>query len=345
MGIRKEVRSLSAEQRKAFTDALLMLKKQGRYDEYVHSHHAVMVPTVDPTEPPSPDYRNGAHRGPSFLPWHREFLMQVETDLQKINSAITIPFWNWTLDSKLPDPHKSPVWNDDFMGGNGVESDDWKVGTGPFAYAAGDWPIPEHHDGPALLRRFGSAVANLPTPDDVALAMAEFVYDTPPYNSSPFTLGFRNRLEGWVTQRGDPRIKFPGSQLHNRVHLWVGGSMMPMTSPNDPVFFLHHCYIDKTWADWQTKQDDGWKESGYPGSAPRYNPISGGPQGHNVTDVLKPWKHTIKDVLDVSTLGYSYEKAANQEHIFALTMALKPPSLFAAAPPSLAPGRSPFWAD
>jgi len=63
MGVRVEVRSLSADQRKAFTDALLAVKKQGRYDEYVHWHHAVMVPTADPTEPANPDYRNGAHRG------------------------------------------------------------------------------------------------------------------------------------------------------------------------------------------------------------------------------------------------------------------------------------------
>ena len=51
--------------------------------------------------------------------------------------------------------------------------------------------------------------------------------------------------------RGDSRVKTVGSQLHNRVHLWVGGNMAPMTSPNDPVFFLHHCFVDKAWADWQ----------------------------------------------------------------------------------------------
>ncbi len=342
MGVRVEVRSLSADQRKAFTDALLAVKKQGRYDEYVHWHHAVMVPTVDPTEPANPDYRNGAHRGPAFLPWHREFLMQVEADLQKVNSAITIPFWNWSIDSKLDDPHTSPIWTNDFMGGNGVEADGWRVGNGPFAYAAGNWPIPVLHGGPALLRRFGFDVPRLPSPEDVALAMAESFYDTPPYNSSPFTLGFRNRMEGWITQRGDGRVKFPGSQLHNRVHLWVGGSMTPMTSPNDPIFFLHHCFIDKLWADWQKQQDKDWKESGYPGTAPRYNPVSGGPQGHNVPDVLKPWTHTIADVLDISTLSYSYEEAANAAHIAALAAALKPPSPFAIRP---GPARSPFWAD
>ena len=35
--------------------------------------------------------------------------------------------------------------------------------------------------------------------------------------------------------------------MHNLVHRWVGGSMGPGTSPNDPVFFLHHCNVDRIW--------------------------------------------------------------------------------------------------
>jgi Common central domain of tyrosinase len=52
------------------------------------------------------------------------------------------------------------------------------------------------------------------------------------------------RLEGW---QPDP----PG--LHNRVHVFVGGDMAPASSPNDPVFFLNHCNVDRLWAAWQNK--------------------------------------------------------------------------------------------
>src|ERR1700680_5054871 len=207
MLVRREIRSLGNEDRKSFIEALLALKKAGRYDQYVHWHHAVMVPTIDPTEPATPDYRNGAHRGPAFLPWHREFLLQVEADLQKINSAITVPYWDWTVDAKLDDPHASQIWSPEYLGGNGVEADSWRVGTGPFANSTGNWPIPINHGGPALLRRFGFDIPTLPTAEDVALPIAETVYDAPPHNSGPFTLGFRNRIEGWVTQRGDARVK------------------------------------------------------------------------------------------------------------------------------------------
>ncbi len=60
MGLRREIRSLSRDERRAFVEALLSLKKSGRYDQYVHWHHSVMIPTLLPTEPPNPDYRNGA---------------------------------------------------------------------------------------------------------------------------------------------------------------------------------------------------------------------------------------------------------------------------------------------
>ncbi|MCI0458471.1 MAG: tyrosinase family protein [Gemmataceae bacterium] len=346
MIVRKTVQSLNREEKKAFTDALLVLKKKGRYDEYVHWHHAVMVPTVLPYEPRDALYRNGAHRGPSFLPWHREFLMQVEADLRAIKPSISIPYWDWTEDAALPDPNTAPVWGDDLMGGNGVEADGWQVGNGPFAYKTGNWPIPVEHDGPALTRRFGNWLPDfkLPTKEDLALAMGEIFYDTPHYNSSPFTLGFRNRLEGWVTTRGDSRVKTPGSQLHNRVHLWVGGrwtengqekvgSMVPMTSPNDPVFFLHHCFVDKVWADWQAAQAQT-----NPSASPHYAPETGGPAGHNLDDQLKPWKRTIRDVLDIAKLGYSYEHTAADERLKALAAAVRPRSPFEAP-------RSPFEAE
>src|SRR5262245_6885275 len=85
MRVRKNALSLSRDEKAAYVQALLRLKKEGRYDEYVHWHHHVMNPTVLPHEPRDSYYRNGAHRGPAFLPWHREFLMQVEDDLQRID--------------------------------------------------------------------------------------------------------------------------------------------------------------------------------------------------------------------------------------------------------------------
>ena len=103
--------------------------------------------------------------------------------------------------------------------------------------------------------------------------------------------------------------------------------MAPMTSPNEPTFFLHHCFIDKIWADWQAAQ-----KIANPDGSPHYAPIENGPPGHNYNDVLKPWTRRVRDVMDISALGYSYEA---------------PPAVvaldFVATP--FAAERSPFWAD
>ena len=42
---------------------------------------------------------------------------------------------------------------------------------------------------------------------------------------------------------------------HNKAHEWVGGMMVILSSaPKDPVFFLHHAYIDYVWEMFRQKQ-------------------------------------------------------------------------------------------
>lgn len=59
--IRKEYRTLTDEERKRFHEALIKLKKSGEYDKLALIHGKAAV-------------SGGAHSGPAFLPWHREFL-------------------------------------------------------------------------------------------------------------------------------------------------------------------------------------------------------------------------------------------------------------------------------
>jgi Common central domain of tyrosinase len=263
--VRKSVRSLSADERVRYVNAVKTLKSQGKYDTYVETHQNAM----------------GAHRGPAFLPWHREFLLRFERDLQQAmgDGNFGLPYWDWAYDSGLPDPTSGAVWGTDLLGGTGNP-----VASGPFA----SWPT---WPSGTLNRAFASAVPTLPTQQDVAGALGVTVYDSQPWDTTS-NPSFRNQLEGWIN----------GPQLHNRVHLWVGGSMLPMTSPNDPVFFLHHCNIDRIWAQWQARHPDA------------YLPVSGGPTGHNLNDPMSPWDGsggggqtvTPADVLDYGALGYTY---------------------------------------
>ncbi|MNY35622.1 O-aminophenol oxidase [compost metagenome] len=80
--------------------------------------------------------------------------------------------------------------------------------------------------------------------------------------------------------------------------------MIRMTSPDDPVFFVHHCFIDKVWAQWQAKQ-----ALRAPDGEPYYWPERDGPPGHNFADMLTfgdnaPKK--ISELMSISALEYEY---------------------------------------
>lgn len=288
MTCRKNVNTLTPAEKENYIKAVKALKASGKYDQYVKWHTDAGMHSTPPEVPPG--VRNAAHRGPAFFPWHREFILRFERDLQAEVPGVSLPYWDWAEDAALPNPESAPVWGDDLMGGNGDPGNGNLVKTGPFAYNPADpntWTIVDEGGNPAggLQREFGVNIATLPAQADVSGALAEVPYDSPPWDTSS-NPSFRNRLEGWIA----------GPQLHNRVHVWVGGSMLPMTSPNDPVFFLHHCNVDRLWAEWQAQ---------HPGEG--YLPAAGGPEGHNLNDPMYPWDTTPADVLNHRELGYLYD--------------------------------------
>ncbi|MFI2781013.1 tyrosinase family protein [Streptomyces sp. ALB3] len=232
---RKNQRDLTRTEKKRLVDAILELKRSGRYDEFVALHRQYYV--MDSENRPRP-----AHMTPSFFPWHRQYLLEFEGALRAVDSRVSLPYWDWTRDNTAT----ASLWADDFLGGNGRPGDR-QVMTGAFAYRQGNWRIRAGvTDDPFLRRNFGrpSAPVTLPGPAEVDRALRDPVYDAAPWNSVS-TTGFRNRIEGWGIRGGR------GVANHNRVHRWVGGSMAGAASPDDPVFWLHHAFIDLLWARWQ----------------------------------------------------------------------------------------------
>jgi tyrosinase len=220
------------------------------YDIFVIWHYNAMM-TLTP--PSSTSGRNAAHSGPAFLPWHRWMLVLLEHHLQRVlnDPNFGLPYWDWAADGELsPDQQMTAqIWADNCMGGSGSP-----VTTGPFA--EGSWQINiEQGFAPGsfspilvptnrgLERTLGSDVNTLPTRSEVRsvvhLNEPNIVYDAFPWNRNSDE--FRNGLEGWPN----------GPTMHNRIHVWIGGDMGPSTSPNDPVFYLNHCNVDRIWAGWQ----------------------------------------------------------------------------------------------
>lgn len=206
------------------------------YDFFVFWHHRAMMFFT----PPSQNSRNAAHEGPSFLPWHRYMLLMFEFNLRTVinDDAFRLPYWDWAADSALSNPAGSALWSDSLLGQ--FERPEWRVRLGPNPRQRN----PRVIDRP-LRRAIGSSPnGRLGRRDELrALVRDELIYDTPGYDR--VSGGLRNRLEGWI-----------GVGLHNLVHVWIGGDMEESTSPNDPVFFLHHANVDRIWGAWQARHLD-----------------------------------------------------------------------------------------
>ena len=72
MNVRRNIYSLSATDLADWQAAVNAAKADGSYDDFiVRHHHSMMTPTLMAGETGDHNTRNVAHRGPSFLPWHR----------------------------------------------------------------------------------------------------------------------------------------------------------------------------------------------------------------------------------------------------------------------------------
>lgn len=266
MYVRKNAASLTVDEWMRFLKAIVVLKHTyppgstvNIYDQFVAIHLGV----TDLISGPQAGI-NGAHIGPAFLPWHHEYIKRFENALQAVDPSVSLPYWNWGLGAAS---ETTVLFQDFTMGPAGTGgASGFEVTSGYFAGTPNifnplGWTIRAELQGPAALgygpvlqRSSALSAGTLPSATDVNAALAAITYSA-----------FRPALER--------------SPLHNSIHGWVGRDMIRMTSPNDPIFFLNHCQVDRVWAMWQQT---------YPGSA-NYNPSGTGGQGHRLNDRMWPW--------------------------------------------------------
>ncbi|KAK8118267.1 uncharacterized protein PG998_006548 [Apiospora kogelbergensis] len=228
---RVEWRTMTPEVQKQYVDAVLCLKTKpsgmglntSRYDDFPYVHTK-----LDKT----------IHTVAMFLPWHRLFVQVYEDSLRDCGYTGPMAYWDWTLDTA--DVTKAPVWDATTgFGGNGDPAID-PLKESSRKKCLVDGPLRGFEvaytmqglDPHCLARNWNSGVAfpgdmlaDAYTPDVVADVAAQARYQD-----------FRYKLEGGP---------------HGAIHSAVGGDMSPATSPNDPIFFLHHAQIDRLWTLWQ----------------------------------------------------------------------------------------------
>jgi tyrosinase len=201
--IRKHAEHLSATERDRFLAAFGTLNGagHGRFADFRDMHVRTTL--------------KESHGNTGFLPWHRTYLLDLERELQAIDSTVALPYWRF--DQPAPN-----LFTKAFLG----EAD--PTGTVHFTvgHPFGSWVAAGI---PGIIRTPRFPVASAPSLSNEVQTLA---------------LGGPTGLfAGFRRMEGDP---------HGFAHTSFNGPIMdPATSPQDPLFFLLHANVDRLWAKWQ----------------------------------------------------------------------------------------------
>jgi tyrosinase len=195
-----------------------------------------------------------AHGNRLFLIWHRPFLVMFEQAMQAITPGIGLPYWDWTTDRAENE---------------GI----------PQMFTAATYVDPA--SGKKLLNPLLSAAISFKNPNKWAET-----FRSPAPSSALKSL--RTLVEKADKSKTYDRFCPQVEQPHNGLHGWVGGCMGQVPyAAFDPVFWVHHCFIEKLFCDWQDR---------YGASIP--TSIAG--------QTLAPFSTTTNAVWDYKSLGYRY---------------------------------------
>jgi len=191
--------------------------------------------------------QSSEHSSSKFLPWHREFVYLLENSIRGLGgrfTCFTLPYWDWSREP-LPTDVKSGSELFIFNSGLGDDSDGECVSEEP-------WNSANYNpSGDADCLRRDADYASYSSRDSCTFWSSSQMMEVVDY-SNEYEV-FRPYLEG--SPHALPHVCLGGDD---------GAQMSTFSSPDDPIFYLHHTYIDFLWALWQDCNDyDGATVSGY----------------------------------------------------------------------------------
>ena len=162
----------------------------------------------------------------SFLPWHRIYLYFFERILRAAagepsSSRLGLPYWNWTQDRTLP-----LAFREEVNGRQQANALYWDVRR----LTVTQLSDPERID-------FVVVPPN-PNPLEVDQLLTEPVFDRRLDKSA--LLDFNKELED-----------NPHGFVHDRVGVFPWGMGWFEEAARDPVFWSHHCNLDRLWSHWR----------------------------------------------------------------------------------------------
>lgn len=206
-----------------------------------------------------------------FLPWHRIYLGWFEKICRELsaNSSFALPYWNWSQVQRVPASF--------FTGALDPTSDLFLASYDSFKERfeetmTGFWSSLNDQQREALNLRGFNSLENLMLEIDFAFVPKErarlLTAQQPEFHealkpgigvervsralSSRSFVGFGGQLAGQHSERGGPDLL--EAVPHNYVHIGIAGMMFNNLSPVDPLFYLHHCNVDRIWEVWNGMQ-------------------------------------------------------------------------------------------
>ncbi|CAI7631653.1 unnamed protein product [Penicillium pancosmium] len=248
-GARREWGSLSGNERKEYINAIRCMQTTPSIlsrEKYPGIRHRMDDFTVVHIS-----YAPHIHSNGALLAWHREFLWRWEQALRQ--ECGYQGYWDWSLHAKLTD---SPLFDSSptSLSGDGDPDADLCVTTGPLAnmtvhFSQKNGPNLELPPNifdytPHCLSRHmnSSATARFANAAVIRRVLA-----------SPDIITFQERID----ISADPAVRAREFGPHAAGHEAMMGTMRDFfSSPQDPVFMLHHGMIDRIWAMWQALDEE-----------------------------------------------------------------------------------------
>jgi len=290
--IRRNANALSAPEIARLVAAFAQLNNQGagRFADFRNMH----------TNAGSPQ----AHGAPGFLPWHRAYLLDLERELQAIDSSVALPYWRF--DQAAP-----TLFTTNFIGVSNANGTVQFSASNPLQFWVTDG-VPGINRSPSFNTNTGFA-GGINEAQTLALGAGQY-------------RPFRSQME---------------QNPHGRAHTSFGGfiSSIP-TAARDPLFFFLHCNVDRLWAKWQRQfgrfdsataasydstpspighnlPDTMWPWNGITGP-PRPPTAPGGALAGAPTVAAPGPQPRVKDCLDyqgrvaaAARMGFDYDDVAN----------------------------------
>jgi len=226
-----------------------------------------------------------AHGNLRFFGWHRAYLLRIEQALQSVVPGVMLPFWDETCMDSMDGANLPAVFTISTVTLDGVS-----------------------HPNPLRSYQLQQAVGGCPAGTVTWRAVNSFWI-------SSIRNNYQNAMTETTFADGSDGVEDPHGSVHaNLIQGWMGSVS---TAAFDPIFFIHHSFVDYAYWVWQ-QEHPSVPVPAWDSDTPLV-PFIWSDDGREVTNEEMH--------VEIDTLGYTYENSCLGDWVSALPPAPPPTGL------------------